>query len=124
MTDPNFILLYVHSAEASARFYQDLLGKAPVESSPTFAMFALESGMRLGLWNSAVVQPPATSPGGCEIIFALDSVEAVHACHRHWQQRGLPIVQAPTNMDFGVTFVATDPDGHRLRVLVPAPGQA
>jgi hypothetical protein len=23
-------------------------------------------------------------------------------------------------MDFGVTFVATDPDGHRLRVFVPA----
>jgi hypothetical protein len=23
-------------------------------------------------------------------------------------------------MDFGTTFVATDPDGHRLRVFVPA----
>jgi len=25
-------------------------------------------------------------------------------------------------MDFGYTFVALDPDGHRLRVLVPAEG--
>jgi hypothetical protein len=26
----------------------------------------------------------------------------------------------PVQMDFGTTFVATDPDGHRLRVFVPA----
>jgi len=25
-------------------------------------------------------------------------------------------------MDFGHTFVALDPDGHRLRVMVPADG--
>jgi len=25
-------------------------------------------------------------------------------------------------MDFGHTFVALDPDGHRLRVMVPAEG--
>ncbi|WP_247515380.1 hypothetical protein [Bradyrhizobium sp. 190] len=25
-----------------------------------------------------------------------------------------------TRLDFGTTFVATDPDGHRLRVFVPA----
>jgi hypothetical protein len=32
-------------------------------------------------------------------------------------KRGLPIAQAPTAMDFGPTFVALDPDGHRLRVF-------
>jgi hypothetical protein len=26
----------------------------------------------------------------------------------------------PTKMDFGTTFVALDPDGHRLRVFAPA----
>ncbi len=30
--------------------------------------------------------------------------------------RGLTIAQAPSDMDFGRTFVALDPDGHRLRV--------
>src|SRR5262245_42171395 len=50
MPDPNFILLYVDSPTASARFYADVIGKPPVESSPTFAMFALESGVMLGLW--------------------------------------------------------------------------
>jgi hypothetical protein len=27
-------------------------------------------------------------------------------------------------MDFGVTFVATDPDGHRLRVFVSGSGMS
>jgi hypothetical protein len=31
----------------------------------------------------------------------------------------LKIAQAPTAMDFGMTFVALDPDGHRLRVFAP-----
>ena len=29
---------------------------------------------------------------------------------------GFPIALEPTTLDFGYTFVATDPDGHRLRV--------
>ena len=41
MPDPNFIILYVDNPPLSARFYADLLGKPPVESSATFAMFAL-----------------------------------------------------------------------------------
>ncbi|WP_374468302.1 hypothetical protein [Ferrovibrio sp.] len=29
------------------------------------------------------------------------------------------ILQPPTAMDFGYTFLAADPDGHRLRVFAP-----
>ena len=49
MADPDFLILYVNSPAESVRFYADLLAKAPVESSPTFAMFALDSGVMLGL---------------------------------------------------------------------------
>jgi len=51
--DPNFILLYVESPAASAAFYADLLGRPPVEASPTFAMFGLASGVMLGLWGAS-----------------------------------------------------------------------
>lgn len=117
MADPNFILLYVANPAASATFYAGLLGHAPVESSPTFAMFALPSGVMLGLWGSAGVEPPATPPGGGELAFAVPDIEPVYAA---WCARGLPILQAPTEMDFGRTFLAADPDGHRLRVFTPA----
>ena len=118
MPDPNFVILYVDNPSASAAFYADLLGKASVESSPTFAMFALDSGVMLGLWSRQTVEPAAASAGcGGEIAFSVADRAAVDATHADWKERGLPILQSPTEMDFGRTFVAGDPDGHRLRVF-------
>lgn len=119
MSDPTFVLLYVDDPAASAAFYATLLGKGPVEASPTFAMFALESGVMLGLWSRHEVTPAATAPGGAELAFTVEGAAAVNAAHAEWSARGLPIVQAPTQLDFGYTFVARDPDGHRLRVFAP-----
>jgi len=120
MSDFNFVLLYVESPARSEAFYADLLGRPAVESSPTFAMFAMSSGVMLGLWGRDGVRPAANAPGGGEIAFAVDSGEAVDAKYDDWRTRGLSIAQAPTDMDFGRTFVALDPDGHRLRVFAPA----
>jgi catechol 2,3-dioxygenase-like lactoylglutathione lyase family enzyme len=120
LPDPNFILLYVKNPAASAAFYGDLLGRPPVESSPSFAMFALASGVMLGLWARHTVEPAATAGGGGEIAFAVADADTVHALHDDWVGRGLTVIQPPTDMDFGRTFAALDPDGHRLRVFVPA----
>ena len=121
MPDPNFILLYVDSPPRSARFYAELIGKPPVESSPTFAMFALESGVMLGLWSRHTVEPAAAAPaGGSEIAFTVADKDAVSRLYAEWGARELRIAQAPTDLDFGHTFVALDPDGHRLRVFAPA----
>ena len=51
MSDPNFVILYVDDAASAASFYGGLLGRPPIESSPTFVMFALDSGVMLGLWT-------------------------------------------------------------------------
>jgi catechol 2,3-dioxygenase-like lactoylglutathione lyase family enzyme len=121
MTDFNFVLLYVASPAVSAGFYADLLGRPPVESSPTFAMFAMQSSVTLGLWaRDAVAPKPAAETGGSEICFTVLDDKTVDQTHTDWRKRGLTIAQAPTAMDFGRTFVALDPDGHRLRVFAPA----
>jgi len=117
MSDPNFVLLYVDSPAASAEFYSGLLGKGPVEQSPTFAMFALESGVMLGLWSKHTVEPKATPVGGGELAFSVSDNAAVDDHYEEWTKRKLPIAQEPTQMDFGYTFTALDPDGHRLRVF-------
>ncbi len=54
--------------------------------------------------------------GGAELVFALATPDAVDTTCAEWAERGLDILQSPGNMDFGRTFVALDPDGHRLRV--------
>ena len=59
--------------------------------------------------------------GGGEIGFTVDSNAAVDSTYEDWKKRGVSILQSPIDMDFGRTFVALDPDGHRLRVFAPAP---
>jgi catechol 2,3-dioxygenase-like lactoylglutathione lyase family enzyme len=120
MPDPNVIILYVDNPLRSADFYARLLKKPPIQTSPNFAMFALDSGVMLGLWSKHVVEPPATAAGGGgEIAFSVSSRDVVGDLFTEWTQRGLVIEQEPTDMDFGHTFVALDPDGHRLRVFAP-----
>ena len=72
------------------------------------------------MWSRNSVEPAATgSPGASEVAFTVESTAAVEATFADWKKRGLTILQEPVPMDFGTTFVATDPDGHRLRVFVP-----
>lgn len=121
MPHPTYTILYVDNPKASGAFYGGLLGCEPVEASPTFVLFALESGLKLGLWSRHTVEPAAsTAGGGGELAITVDGPAAVDATHAAWRARGLSILQAPTDMDFGRTFVAVDPDGHRLRVFAPA----
>ena len=120
MSEPNFIILYVNDPVASASFYAGLLAKEPIEASPTFAMFALASGVMLGLWSRHTVEPsPGAAGCGGELAISVPGNEVLERLYQDWRGRGLPIIQAPTDMDFGPTFVALDPDGHRLRVFVP-----
>jgi hypothetical protein len=51
---------------------------------------------------------------------ALDQPVQLQQLFADWQLRGVSIAQPPTEMDFGLTFVALDPDQHRLRVFVAA----
>lgn len=123
MPPSHFVLLYVDSPEASARFYERLLGRAPVEASPTFAMFALGDGLMLELWSKHTVEPRAAGgPGHSELAFVLPDDAAVDATHARWKGHGVAIAQSPVRMDFGFTCVGTDPDGHRLRAFAPAAG--
>jgi catechol 2,3-dioxygenase-like lactoylglutathione lyase family enzyme len=120
MPDFNFLVLHVDDAAPSAAFYADLLAAPIVEQSPTFAMLPLRDGVMLGLWSRHAVEPKSASAAGAsEVAFAVADAQTVEAMHADWKRRGLKIAQVPTRMDFGKTFVAVDPDGHRLRVFAP-----
>ena len=121
MTPPSYVFLYAESPAASGRFYADLLDQPPVEAGNDFVLFVLPSGMRIGLWASGGVKPaPTAAGGGTEIGFSVERADAVDAVHEDWAARGIPILFPPTMLPFGRSFVATDPDGHRLRVYALA----
>jgi predicted enzyme related to lactoylglutathione lyase len=120
MITPRFILLFVENPAVSARFYEFLLQRKPVEESPTFALFILDGGYKLGLWSRHTAEPAVdVTGGGTELAFPAESAEQVDAQFAEWSALGLTMVQAPTELDFGRTFVALDPDNHRLRVFCP-----
>lgn len=124
MLVPTYALLYVRNPAASATFYTPLLGRAPVEESPTFVLYVLDSGHKVGFWQRDGVLPPAPAADGrggasFELAFPVADAATVEALYAEWRARGVPIAQAPVAMDFGHTFVALDPDGHRLRVFAP-----
>lgn len=115
---PDYVLLYVDNPVASEAFYADLLKLRAVESSPTFALFVLPSGLKLGLWSRHTAEPKVlANGGGSELAFAVADRSVVNDLYADWSARGLAIAQRPTAMDFGYTFVALDRDGHRLRVM-------
>lgn len=117
MKPSNFVLFYVQSPAASAAFYEKLLGLRPVEQSPGFAMFVMPGGFKLGLWLASAVEPSTAGTVGCaEIMFDCDTDAEVDAMHADWSAKGAAILQTPTLKEFGYTFTAADPDGHRLRI--------
>jgi hypothetical protein len=121
MNTHHYLLLYVDSPANSANFYSRLLEKPPVELAPTFALFVLDSGLKLGLWSRHTVEPAAQAAGGGgELAFSVADNQTVDALHAEWTRQELTIAQAPVALDFGYTFVALDPDGHRLRVFAPS----
>lgn len=127
MQHPSFVILYVENPSQSATFYQQLFALAPVEASPGFVMFVLNSGLRLGLWQRQHIVPAATldaalpAGGSCELVFQLADSAALQTTYQQCQQAQLAVALAPVQLEFGETFVVLDPDQHRLRFYVPGP---
>jgi predicted lactoylglutathione lyase len=118
MLEPNAIVLYVDNLTISSNFYLDLLGINPEELSPAFHRFTLSNGMVLGLKVKHTVEPPADEKGsGGELAFTLDNNGKIDELFSEWQTKEINIAQSPTIMAYGYTFLALDPDGHRLRVV-------
>lgn len=116
----DWTLLAVADPLKSADLYAKIFGVAPADKAQTFSMFVLPSGMKIGLWLKDDVEPKATAAGGFEMSFTEPDRDAVAARAEAFRKLGLKILQEPTDMDFGFTFTAADPDGHRLRVFSPS----
>lgn len=123
MPTPNLVLLYVDDPAKSAAFYEDILGQSPKDRFPTYVAFAFDSGLYLGLLgkrSAALAELPADGQGSRgEIAFMVEDAAAVEALYDDWRGRGITIAQLPATLAFGRTFVALDPDGHRVRVCTP-----
>ncbi|MGR7996926.1 VOC family protein [Xanthobacter sp. ZOL 2024] len=89
----------------------------PAQTFKYFSVFALADNFAVGLQSKHTIDPkPPAAFGGFELSFSNATNEQVDDTYREWKSKGINIVLEPTMLDFGYTFVASDPDGHRLRV--------
>ena len=117
MFNPNSVILYVSNVSKSTEFYKRILGKDPQESFADFSLFLLEGDFMLGLQAKNAIDPKAQDHfGGVELSFSDVDKKTVDDIYRQWHDLGVEIALEPQDLDFGYTFVANDPDGHRLRV--------
>lgn len=120
MNHPNLFLLYVQDPQESCAFYERLLGIKPESAFPNYVSFSLDSGVALGLWSTSAQDYRSGGSGHrAEVAFLVETTEQVKALQQQWMDWGVDIEQPLHNVAFGLTFVALDPDGHRLRVCMP-----
>ena len=120
MPIPNLVLFYVENPAESARFYADIFEMQPVAAVPTYAAFQFPNGFTFSLWST---QAKSFVSGGsghrCELAFMVTDDVQVRALRERWGELGIRIEQDLHEAVFGLTFVALDPDGHRIRVCIP-----
>lgn len=117
---PNLIILYVDNPIASSRFYQKLFNSEPEVMLPTWAAFSFNNGLHLGLWSTTARDFESCGEGNrTELSFMVKDIQEVDALYQQWSESGVKIEQGPKQAIFGKTFVALDPDGHRIRVCIP-----
>ncbi len=119
MTFPDTILFYVDDVPRSQAFYSQLFGTEPVYSSPDFALYVGGPGVKFALWRLGDAKPAASvMGGGGEINITAKSREEVDSLYGKWSKNGVSLLTKPEDtQSVGYTFVATDPDGHRIRVF-------
>ena len=117
MFKPNSLILYVDNVENSTSFYRCILGSDPVEQYPDFTVFLLTDGFILGLQSKHAIDPkPQPAFGGFEICMSDISHKQVDDVYQAFKENNVKIELEPTTLEFGYTFVAVDPDGHRIRL--------
>jgi len=117
LLEPSVVVLYVDNVAKASQFYQDLLGLSPIEASPTFHSFKM-SGMHLALKATHSVIPPVEKQNAQgELAFVLECNQKVDELFAAWQAKEITMILAPTQLPFGYSFVALDPDGNRLRAV-------
>lgn len=111
-------VLYVEDIETSNKFYTELFECEGQVLSPTFVSFSLGSGITIELKQLAQVIPSAnTTGGGTELSLMVEGSTTLRKLYKQWETGGVKFLQAPIELVFGLTFVAIDPDKHRIRVF-------
>ena len=120
MHTPNLVIFYVENPQKSSRFYEQIFARSPVDFYPSWVSFTFENGLHFGLWSNKAINFISGGVGHrSEFSFMVANEKIVQDLYDKWKMLDIFIEQEIHQAVFGLTFVALDPDGHRIRVCVP-----
>ena len=120
MLTPNLLLFYVQDPLKSALFYERLFSIKPVAAFPSYVAFTFENGFTFSLWSTSAKDFVSGGTGHrAELSFMVPDESTVTELRKKWGEWQVEIEQDLHEAVFGLTFVALDPDGHRIRVCIP-----
>ena len=117
---PNLLIFYVNDPLESSKFYEKIFSMKPIAAFSTYVAFLLDSGFMFGLWSTSAANFVSGGVGHrAELSFMVKDEQAVRKLRKQWGELNIVIEQELHEAVFGLTFVALDPDGHRIRVCMP-----
>lgn len=117
-----FMNILSGSVEATARFYEDLLGMQRHFESDWFIILTHPdmNGLEYGILqrnHQIVPQTVQDAPAGVIVTFVLDDCDSVY---RRAQSIGADVIEPPTDMPYGQRrMLVRDPDGTVLDISAP-----
>jgi predicted enzyme related to lactoylglutathione lyase len=108
-----YAIVTTEDVPRARRFFTEKLGLATEDDmADSFSQFTTRAGTMWALSTSGPEQP-----AGVQLFL---EVEDVDAAYRLWQERGVEMVSAPSDAEWGRGFAFRGPDGQVLHAWRPA----
>ena len=119
MFTPNQFIFYVQNPLESTKFYEKIFLKKPDLITPNYVSFSFENGLYFSLWSTQAKNFVSGGTGHrSELAYLVPDEASVRELRKQWVELGVIIEEDLFEAIFGLTFVALDPDGHRIRVSI------
>ena len=115
VTGPSFLALQVRDVGASAAFYETRLGLARAPQSPPGAVVFTTSPIAFAVRSPSPGTDLDSGPVGLGVALWMATDDA-QSLHDRLAADGVPILVAPFQGPFGLTFVFGDPDGYAVTI--------
>lgn len=112
---PDFVALQVRDPDASAPFYEDVLGLVRAPHSPPGAVVFDTKPVSFALRSALPATDLEAGPAGNGVVLWFLAADSA-ALHDSLTERGVKVVKGLEDSPFGQTFTFRDPDGYLITI--------